>query len=40
MWAVNRASRRTLPLVIVALRDRVLDRPPSRQADDDEDADA
>jgi len=38
MWAVNRASRRTLPLVIVALRDRVLDRPPSRAADDDGDA--
>ena len=35
-WAVNRASRRTLPLVIVALRDRVLDRPPSRVADDDD----
>jgi len=35
-WAVNRATRRTLPLVIVALRDRVLDRPPSRPVDDDE----
>jgi hypothetical protein len=37
MWAVNRASRRTLPMVIVALRDRVLDRPQSGLADDDED---
>ena len=26
MWAVNRASRRTLPEVVVALRDRVRDR--------------
>jgi hypothetical protein len=36
MWAVNRASRRTLPMVIVALRDRVLDRPQSRLADDED----
>ena len=38
-WAVNRATRRTLPLVIVALRDRVLDRPPKYPLDDDESED-
>jgi hypothetical protein len=37
MWAVNRASRRTLPQVVVALRDRVRGAPTGKASIDDED---
>jgi hypothetical protein len=35
MWAVNRASRRTLPQVVVALRDRVRGVSSGKRPSDD-----